>query len=88
MTVELALSSALDGFCAAASAIGCAAESVFCAKPLCADSNSKQRQKKVRAKRVLFFSWSLCLGKSLLSYQISVPSERMRLVGDKRHGED
>ena len=41
MTVELALSSVLDGFRAAALAIGCAAEAVFCAKPLCADSNSK-----------------------------------------------
>ena len=59
MTVELALSSALDGVCAAASAIGCAAEAVFCAKPLCADSNSKQRQKKVRAKRVLIFFMEL-----------------------------
>ena len=44
---------------AAASAIGCAAEAVFCAKPLCADSNSKQRQKKVRAKRVLIFFMEL-----------------------------
>ena len=51
MTVELALSSALDGFCAAAA--------VFCAKPLCADSNSKQRQKKVRAERVLIFFMEL-----------------------------
>jgi hypothetical protein len=59
MTVELALSSALDGVCAAASAIGCAAEAVFCAKLLCADSNSKQRQKKVRAKRVLIFFMEL-----------------------------